>query len=128
MEQTHKDKASEKILSLTVEKTMQNNLWMNLFFSLLIISVLIIAYQDRRQVDEPMIYYKEKYEELEGSFLDLAKSHSYILDTMMKNNIDLQSYLPEFAGKSKEEYLEYLRRRIIAMQVEIDRIERQHRK
>ena len=107
---------------------MQPNIWMYLFFSLLVISVLVIAYQDMRQADEPLIYYKEKYDQLERSYIDLAKSHSYILETIMKNNVNLQPYLPEFAGKQKEEYIEYLRRRIVAMQVEIDRLDRDHRK
>jgi len=107
---------------------MQPNVWMYLFFSLLVISVLVIAYQDMRQADEPLIYYKEKYDELERSYIDLAKSHSYVLETIMKNDIDLQPYWPEFVNKTKEEYIEYLRRRIVAMQVEIDRLDLAHRK
>ena len=107
---------------------MQPNVWMYLFFSLLVVSVLVIAYQDMRQADEPLIYYKEKYDELERSYIDLAKSHSYVLETIMKNDIDLQPYWPEFVNKTKEEYIEYLRRRIVAMQVEIDRLDLAHRK
>jgi len=107
---------------------MQPNVWMYLFFSLLVVAVLTIAYQDMRQADAPLVYYKDKFEELEKSYVDLAKSHSYVLETMMKNNVDLQPYLPEFAKKPREEYIEYLRRRIVTMQVEIDRIERAHRK
>jgi len=101
---------------------------MYLFFSLLVVAVLTIAYQDMRQADAPLVYYKEKFDELEQSYIDLAKSHSYVLETMMKNNVDLQPYLPEFADKPQEEYIEYLRRRIVTMQVEIDRIERIHRR
>ncbi len=107
---------------------MQNNIWMILFFSLLVISVLVIAYQDMRQADEPLIYYKEKYDQLERAYIDLAKSHSYILETIMKNDVNLQPYLPEFASKSKDDYIEYLRRRIVAMQVEIERLDNDHRK
>ena len=107
---------------------MQPSIWMYLFFSLLVISILVTAYQDMRQADEPLIYYKEKYEELENSYIDLAKSHSYILETIMKNNVDLQPYLPEFNGKKKEEYVEWLRRRIVAMQVDIDRLDRIYKK
>ena len=107
---------------------MQPNVWMYLFFSFLVVAVLVIAYQDMRRADEPLLYYKDKYEELEQSYIDLAKSHSYILDIIMKNSIDLQPYLPEFAKKPKEEYTEYLRRRIVAMQVDLDRLDRQHRK
>jgi transcriptional antiterminator Rof (Rho-off) len=107
---------------------MQPNIWMYLFFSLLIISVLVIAFQDIRQANEPLIYYKEKYDQLERSYIELAKSHSYVLETIMKNGVNLQPYLPEFAGKPKDEYIEYLRRRIVAMQVEIDRLDQDHRK
>ncbi|MBI4547266.1 MAG: hypothetical protein HY707_04745 [Ignavibacteriae bacterium] len=107
---------------------MQPNIWMYLFFSLLIISVIVIAYQDMRRADEPLIYYKEKYEELERSYIELAKSHSYVLETIMNNDIDLQPYWHEFANKPKEQYIEYLRRRIVAMQVEIERLDREHRK
>lgn len=107
---------------------MQPSIWMYLFFSLLVISVLVIAYQDMRQADEPLIYYKEKYDELERSYIDLAKSHSYIMETIMKNEVDLQPYLPEFTGKKKEEYVEWLRRRIVAMQVDIDRLDREYKK
>ena len=81
-----------------------------------------------RRADEPLIYYKEKYQDLERTYIDLAKSHSYVLETVMKNNVDLQPYWPEFATKTPEEYHEYLRRRIVAMQVEIDRLDRDHRK
>lgn len=128
MESKSNNKTESQILKITSEKTMQPNVWMYLFFALLIIAVLVIAYQDMRQADEPLIYYKEKYQELEGSYIELAKSHSYILETVLKNNVDLQPYLPEFSGKTKEEYIEYLRRRIVAMQVEIDRLDREHRK
>ena len=121
-------KTDDPLLTLTSEKSMQPNIWMYLFFSLLVIAVLVIALQDMRQADEPLIYYKDKYEELERTYIDLAKSHSYILETIMKNDVDLQPYLPEFSGKKKEDYIEYLRRRIVAMQVEIDRLDRDHRK
>ena len=107
---------------------MQPNVWMYLFVSLLIVAVLTIAYQDMRQADAPLVYYKEKYEDLERTYVELAKTHSYVLETIMKNHVDLQPYLPEFAGKPKEEYAEYLRRRIVAMQLDIDRIERSYRK
>jgi hypothetical protein len=104
---------------------MQPNVWMYLFFSLLIVAVLTIAYQDMRQADAPLVYYKEKYEDLERSYVELAKSHSYILETIMKNNVEL---LRDFADKPREEYVEYLRRRIVAMQLDIERIERSYRK
>ena len=107
---------------------MQPNVWMYLFFSLLVVAVITIAYQDMRQADAPLIYYKEKYGELEKSYVDLAKSHSYVLETMLKNSVDLQPYLPEFSMKPKEEYVEYLRRRIVAMQLDIERIERSYKK
>ena len=45
---------------------MQPNVWMYLFFSLLVIAVLTIAYQDMRQADAPLQYYKDKYEDLMG--------------------------------------------------------------
>jgi hypothetical protein len=101
---------------------------MYLFFSLLVIAVLTIAYQDMRQADAPLVYYKEKYEDLERTYVELAKSHSYVLETILKNNVDLQPCLPDFANKPREEYVEYLRRRIVAMQLDIERIERSYRK
>ncbi len=107
---------------------MQANVWMYLFFSLLVIAVVIVAYQDMRTADQPLIYYKEKYDDLERSYIELAKSHSYVLETIMKNNVDMQLHWPEFANKTKEEYTEYLRRRIVAMQVEIERLDRVHQK
>jgi len=121
-------KKDDKLLLLTSEKSMQPNIWIYLFFALLIISVVVIAYQDMRRADEPLIYYKEKYEELEYSYIELAKSHSYVLETIMNNDVDLQPYWPEFTNKPKEEYIEYLRRRIVAMQVEIERLDSEHRK
>ena len=107
---------------------MQPNVWMYLFFSLLIVAILTIAYQDMRQADAPLVYYKDKYEDLERSYVELAKSHSYILETIMKNDVDLQPYLHDLAGKPREEYEEYLRRRIVAMQLDIERIDRSYRK
>ena len=107
---------------------MQPNVWMYLFFSLLIVAVLTIAYQDMRQADAPLVYYKDKYEDLERSYVELAKSHSYILETIIKNDVDLQPYLRDFAGKPRAEYEEYLRRRIVAMQLDIERIDRSYRK
>lgn len=107
---------------------MPSNIWMYLFFSLLVVAVVIIAYQDMRRADQPLEYYKERYEDLERSYIEVAKSYSYVLDTIMKNNVDMQTYWPEFADKSKEEYVEYLRRRIVALQVDIDRLDRAHRK
>ena len=107
---------------------MQPNVWMYLFFSLLAIALIVIAYQDMRQADQPLVYYKEKYDDLERSYIELAKSHSYVLETIMKNDIDMQQYWPEFATKTKEDYKEYLRRRIVAMQVDIERLDHDHRK
>ncbi len=107
---------------------MQPNVWMYLFFSLLIVAILTIAYQDMRQADAPLIFYKDKYEDLERSYVELAKSHSYILETIMKNDVDLQPYLKDLAGKPREEYEEYLRRRIVAMQLDIERIDRSYKK
>jgi hypothetical protein len=122
------DVKDDKILKITSENnSMQANVWMYLFFSLLVIAVVIVAYQDMRTADQPLIYYKEKYEDLERSYIELAKSHSYVLETIMKNNVDMQPYWPEFADKSKDDYVEYLRRRIIAMQVEIERLDRDHK-
>lgn len=124
----HTDIKEDKVLEVTSENSMQNNIWIFLFFSLLVVSIVIIAYQDLRRADEPMIYYKEKYDELERSYIDLAKSHSYVLETIVKNDIDMQPFWPEFANKPKEEYREYLRRQIVAMQVEISRLDRAHEK
>ena len=107
---------------------MQSNVWMYLFFALLAIAIIVIAYQDMRRADQPLEYYKDKCDEIERSYIELAKSHSYVLETIMKNDIDMQQYWPEFATKPKEEYKEYLRRRIVAMQVEIERLEQLHRK
>jgi hypothetical protein len=122
------DVKDDKILKITSENnSMQANVWMYLFFSLLVIAVVIVAYQDMRTADQPLIYYKEKYEDLERAYIELAKSHSYVLETIMKNNVDMQPYWPEFSNKPKEDYVEYLRRRIIAMQVEIERLDRDHK-
>ena len=107
---------------------MPSNIWMYLFFGLLVIAVIVIAYQDMRRADQPLEYYKERYEDLEHSYIELAKSSSYVLETIMNNNIDMQPYWPEFAEKSKEEYTEYLRRRIVAIQVDIERLDREYRK
>ena len=106
---------------------MQSNVWMYLFFALLAIAVIVVAYQDMRRADQPLEYYKEKSDELERSYIELAKSHSYVLETIMRNNVDMQQYWPEFATKPKEEYVEYLRRRIVSMQVEIERLEKSHK-
>ena len=128
MNPPQKDRKEDKIFTLTSEKPMQPNIWMYLFFSLLVIAVLIFAYKDMREADEPLIYYKEKYDELERSYVDIAGSYVYLLETIMNNNIDIQPYIQDYNTKSRAEYIEWLRRRIVATQVEIDRLERMHRK
>ncbi|GEM_PF-4262828 len=107
---------------------MASNVWMYLFFALLVVAIIVIAYQDMRRADQPLEYYKDRYDDLERSYIELAKSHSYVLETIMKNNIDMQPYWPQFTEKPKEEYIEYLRRKIVAMQVEIERLDRLHRR
>lgn len=107
---------------------MKTNIWMILFIAVIILAAVVIAYQDLRRADQPLIYYKEKYEELQRSYIDLAKSYSYILETIMKNNINIQPYLVDYANKSPEEFNEYLRRRIVAMQIEIERLEYEKQK
>ncbi|HZY10947.1 MAG TPA: hypothetical protein VFF29_07310, partial [Bacteroidota bacterium] len=69
-----------------------------------------------------------KYDELERSYVDIAGSYVYLLETIMNNNIDIQPYIQDYNTKSRAEYIEWLRRRIVATQVEIDRLERMHRK
>lgn len=123
-----KDRKEDKIFTLTSEKSMQPNIWMYLFFSLLVIAVLIFAYKDMREADEPLIYYKEKYDELERSYVEIAGSYVYLLETIMSNNIDIQPYIQDYNTKSRAEYIEWLRRRIVSTQVEIDRLDRMHRK
>lgn len=107
---------------------MKFNIWMILFIATVIIAVVVIAYQDLRRADQPLIYYKDKYEDLQKAYIDLAKSHSYILETVMKNNVALQSYLPDYANRTPAEFNEYLRRRIVAMQLEIERLDYERQK
>lgn len=107
---------------------MKINIWMILFIATVIIAVVVIAYQDLRRADQPLIYYKDKYEDLQKAYIDLAKSHSYILETVMKNNVPLQSYLPDYASRTPAEFNEYLRRRIVAMQLEIERLDYERQK
>ncbi|MDP2207722.1 MAG: hypothetical protein Q8K98_02970 [Bacteroidota bacterium] len=107
---------------------MKFNIWMVLFIATVIVAVVVIAYQDLRRADQPLIYYKDKYEDLQKAYIDLAKSHSYILETVMKNNVQLQSYLPDYANRTPAEFNEYLRRRIVAMQLEIERLDYERQK
>jgi hypothetical protein len=102
---------------------MKNNVWMILFIVVVIVSAVVIAYQDLRRADQPLIYYKEKYENLQRAYIELAKSHSYILETVMKNNVNLQPFLPDYKERPAAEFTEYLRRRIVAMQLEIERLD-----
>jgi hypothetical protein len=101
---------------------MKPNVWMILFIAVIIVVTVFIAYQDLKRADQPLAYYEEKYKALQKGYIDLAKSHSYILETIMKNNVPLQQYLPEYKDRSPEEFSEYLRRRIVAMQLEIERL------
>ena len=128
MEKNNYDKTNNPLWKATSERSTHINIWMFLFFGLLVISIIIVAYQDMRRADEPLIYYKEKYDELERQYIELAKSFSYVLDVIMKNDINLQPYLTEFANKPREEYIEFLRRRIVAMQLDINRLEWHHRR
>ncbi len=107
---------------------MKFNIWMVLFIATVIVAVVVIAYQDLRRADQPLIYYKDKYEDLQKAYIDLAKSHSYILETVMKSNVPLQSYLPDYANRTPAEFNEYLRRRIVAMQLEIERLDYERQK
>lgn len=107
---------------------MKLNIWMILFIIVTILAAVVIAYQDLRRADQPLIYYKEKYEEIQKSYVELAKSYSYILEVIMKNNVNIQQYLPDYANKTPEEFNEYLRRRIVAMQLEIERLEYERQK
>lgn len=107
---------------------MKYNIWMVLFIATVIVAVVVIAYQDLRRADQPLIYYKDKYEDLQKAYIDLAKSHSYILETVMKNNVQLQSHLPDYANRTPAEFNEYLRRRIVAMQLEIERLDYERQK
>jgi hypothetical protein len=120
------EQQADRVLDATSGNSARPNIWIFMFFSLLTIAVVIIAYQDLRRADEPMLYYKEKYDELERQYIELAKSHSYVLETVMKNDVNLQPFWPEFATKSHEEYIEYLRRQIVAVQVNIDRLDHDH--
>lgn len=106
---------------------MKNNVWMVLFIIVVIVATVVIAYQDLRRADQPLIYYKEKYTDLQRAYTDLAKSHSYILETIMKNGVNLQPYLPDYKDRTPAEFNEYLRRRIVAMQLEIERLDYENR-
>ena len=107
---------------------MKVNFWMIIAIAITIISVVIIAYQDLRRADQPLIYYKDKYELLQNSYIELAKSHSYILETIIKNDVPLQPYLIDYKDRTVDEFKEYLRRRIVAMQLEIERLDFENKK
>jgi hypothetical protein len=41
----------------------------------------------------------------------------------VKNNVNLQPFLPDYKERTAAEFSEYLRRRIVAMQLEIERLD-----
>ena len=105
---------------------MQSNIWMYLFFALLAIAIIVIAYQDMRRADQPLEYYKDKCDEIERSYIELAKSHSYVLETIMKNDIDMQQYWPE-AGPASSELVDRSRTATVKLDQSLDQGQSQAR-
>ena len=58
----------------------------------------------------------KKYISLRESYIDLAKSQSYILEIMMKDT-DLQNLMPEYRDLSKDELIDKMRIRIIELTI-----------
>jgi hypothetical protein len=97
---------------------------MYLFFGLLILFIVTTTILFQQQSQSDMQTYKEKYTSLRQSYVDLAKSQSYILEILMKNT-DLQNLMPEYRDLSKDDYTERIRRRIIELKLKTENLEKE---
>ena len=64
------------------------------------------------------VNYHAKYSDLKSRYISLATGQKYSLETLFKTP-DLKSLMPEYNDKSKEEFEEAVRRKIIKLDMEI---------
>ena len=100
------------------------NIWMHLFFGLLIVFIVTTILLFQRQSQRDLLTYKEKYISLRKSYIDLAKSQSYILELLLKN-VDLQKLVPEYRDLSKDAFTEAVRRKIVELKLKVENLERE---
>lgn len=100
------------------------NIWMYMFFGLLIVFVItsILLLQKKSQSD--LLTYKEKYVSMRQAYINLAKSQSFTFEVLLKNP-DLQSMMPEYRDRSKDEFLEAVRRKIVELKIKVENLEKE---
>jgi hypothetical protein len=100
----------------------------NLLKILLIISVLlnivIGIYLFKLQWRSDLVHYKGKYYTLKNSYIELAFTQSEIFELLLENK-ELKTYLPEYDDLSSKEFEEGIRRKIIALKLEIDQLKQE---
>ena len=88
----------------------------------LMINIGLAIYSLRMRTLSNKVDYQKKYIVLKGDYLSLAKVQKNLLEVMMKR-VDLQDeFKDEYRDLGPEEFKELLRRKIVKLQLEIERL------
>jgi K+/H+ antiporter YhaU regulatory subunit KhtT len=100
----------------------EKNIWMYLFFAMLLICVVLSVLQVRTTSESD---YRKKYDDLKRSYLELARTQSKILGEMMLKTETLKENNPDYKDLEKDELDKRVRRDIGRLEIRIDELEKE---
>ena len=92
--------------------------WKIAFIILLVINLIVFLFLYYNN-------YKEKstrYSDLKTKYITLAKSQKHMLNILLENP-ELKKQIPEYDDLTTSKYQEAIRRKIVALQIEIENFE-----
>lgn len=58
--------------------------------------------------------------ELRRELNAIKKEEKYLFEVVLKSGADFQSYMPEYANVSKEDFLEAMRQKVVRLRIELE--------
>jgi hypothetical protein len=104
---------------------MKSTVRTHLFVILLIVltSTVCIVLQKKPGNGQP---YREKYSKLRSSYVDLARAHAQMLESLLDAPPDLQKVMPEYRHLGATALSETLHRQIEELRTKAETLEKEH--
>lgn len=100
----------------------EKNVWKVLFFTMLLICVVLFYFLVK---DGTEINYKDKYQNLKQSYIEVARTQSGILSEMMLKPDVLKANNPAYKNLSDDELNKKVRKDIGRLEVKLEELEKE---
>ncbi|MDX1943104.1 MAG: hypothetical protein SFU99_21250 [Saprospiraceae bacterium] len=107
---------------------MKRNIWIVLFFTLLIINLVFLTIyfisnrnSELESKNEQIDILKSELRKSKSEFIENAEQLKYLLETIIENSTELKKYMIEYKDVSEKDFEEKLRQKIVRLDIEIER-------